>query len=114
MRDALARLDTAASRAICQAPAVRPQSIDCELDRIVARCARTVAGPNRSSIVNATTSRRSKSWKRCFGDSADTLALETEQLLPPPRQQLLQAFSSGGRYRERAEGVRRVDRRRRI
>src|SRR3954471_1870383 len=104
------RLALAAARAALNEPMGSVQSIGCRLDRTIARWLRTVAGPNPSIIVRATTSRRSNSWKRCFGDSADTRSFESQQLLPPTRQQLVQSFSSGGGDGKHAKRVRRIER----
>src|SRR6266481_3909307 len=111
-RAAIFMLAVAATRAARNTPGRKPSSIGRRSYRIAARWSRIVAGPNPSIIVRATTSRRSTSWKRDVGDSADTLALESEQLLPPAAEQVFQPFPGCRGNRRYRKGARRFDRRR--
>src|SRR5258708_4246015 len=114
MRAAVRTLASASLRARRNDTGAMPVSMSRASDRIAATCSRIVAGPNPSIIVNATMSRRSKSWKGDVGDSTDTFPFETEQLLPPAAQQLLQSLATGRRNRHHGKRARRVDGRRRI
>src|SRR5258708_12030011 len=109
MRAAVRTLASASLRARRNDTGAMPVSMSRASDRIAATCSRIVAGPNPSIIVNATMSRRSKSWKGDVGDSTDTFPFETEQLLPPAPQQLLQSLATGRRNRHHAKRAPRVD-----